>query len=189
MLAVFEPLKRPQIDRIELDRPVGTEAELAAYHASLARADAGIRPRRGGESRGSSRPRSTGLLAPAEIPKDGKPRGKRTSLPADRGQTRSGPQPSKRTPAERELVKQFAEKLEAEVARDRARGGQGRAHVPWKTKLAAIKRPGQELPRAYIWYEEGPKAPVTHVLKRGSPDQQGVAVEPGVPAVLARKAA
>ena len=44
MLAVFEPLKRPQDDRTELDRPVGTEAELAAYHAGIARADAEIRP-------------------------------------------------------------------------------------------------------------------------------------------------
>ena len=40
MLAVFEPLKRPQDGRTELDRPVGTEAELAAYHAGIARADA-----------------------------------------------------------------------------------------------------------------------------------------------------
>ena len=40
MLAVFEPLKRPQIDRADLDRPVGTDAELAAYHASSAKADA-----------------------------------------------------------------------------------------------------------------------------------------------------
>ena len=31
MLAVFEPLKRPQEGRTELDRPVGTNAELAAY--------------------------------------------------------------------------------------------------------------------------------------------------------------
>ena len=42
MLAVFEPLKRPQEGRTEMDRLVGTEAELAAYHAGIARADAGI---------------------------------------------------------------------------------------------------------------------------------------------------
>src|SRR6266436_9268002 len=35
MLAVFQPLKRPQVGRTELDRPVGTEAELAAYHEVL----------------------------------------------------------------------------------------------------------------------------------------------------------
>ena len=34
MLAVFEPLKRPQDGRTDLDRMVGTEAELAAYQAA-----------------------------------------------------------------------------------------------------------------------------------------------------------
>src|SRR5207237_9455685 len=37
MLAVFQPLKRPQDDRADLDRPVGTQAALAAYHATPAR--------------------------------------------------------------------------------------------------------------------------------------------------------
>src|SRR5262249_6696606 len=40
MLAVFEPLKRPQNDRADLDRPVGTDAELAAYYVRAAKADA-----------------------------------------------------------------------------------------------------------------------------------------------------
>ncbi len=34
MLAVFEPLKRPQEGRTDLDRMVGTEAELSAYQAA-----------------------------------------------------------------------------------------------------------------------------------------------------------
>ena len=52
MLAVFEPLKRPQNGRTDLDRPVGTEAELAAYHASVTQAEAEIDSRSG---RGSKR--------------------------------------------------------------------------------------------------------------------------------------
>ena len=61
MLAVFEPLKRPQNDRADLDRPVGTEAELAAYHASARPRPTPSSPRPGGESRGlSSRDRPTG---------------------------------------------------------------------------------------------------------------------------------
>ena len=58
---------------------------------------------------------------------------------------------------------------------------------PLEKRLAAIDAAHKELPRAYIWYEEGPKAPVTHVLKRGNPDQRGPAAEPGLPAVLAAK--
>ena len=44
MLAVFEPLKRPQDDRTDLDVPVGTEAELAAYRAGLAKVRGRARP-------------------------------------------------------------------------------------------------------------------------------------------------
>jgi hypothetical protein len=39
--------------------------------------------------------------------------------------------------------------------------------------------------RAYIWYEDGPKAPQTHILKRGDPERPGKLVEPGLPGVLA----
>src|SRR5262249_56361192 len=40
MLAVFEPLRRPQKERADLDRPVGTDSELAAYYVRAAKADA-----------------------------------------------------------------------------------------------------------------------------------------------------
>ena len=39
MLAVFEPLKRPQEGRTELDRLVGTEEELTAYRKAMAQAE------------------------------------------------------------------------------------------------------------------------------------------------------
>jgi hypothetical protein len=86
MLAVFEPLRRPQKGRADLDRPVGTAAQLAAYQLALA-----------------------GLAKP--------PR----------------------------------------------------------------------LPRAYVWFEGGPTAPPTHVLRRGNPGSPGAEVKPGVPVVLARQ--
>ncbi|HZY88909.1 MAG TPA: DUF1549 and DUF1553 domain-containing protein, partial [Gemmataceae bacterium] len=86
MLAVFEPLKRPQRGRADLDRPVGTKAQLAAYELALSR-----------------------LAMPPK------------------------------------------------------------------------------LPRAYVWFEDGPTAPPTHVLRRGSPSNPGAVVTPGVPAVLARQ--
>jgi hypothetical protein len=41
-----------------------------------------------------------------------------------------------------------------------------------------------EPPHAYIWYEDGPKAPATHILRRGDPARPGAIVEPAVPAVL-----
>ena len=39
MLAVFEPLKRPQENKAETDRLVRTEAELTAYRRTMAQAD------------------------------------------------------------------------------------------------------------------------------------------------------
>jgi hypothetical protein len=51
---------------------------------------------------------------------------------------------------------------------------------------ARLKRgaPREPTLRAYIWSEDGPKAPLTHVFRRGNPDFPGAAVEPGVPAIL-----
>jgi hypothetical protein len=40
------------------------------------------------------------------------------------------------------------------------------------------------LPRAYIWYEQGPKTPATHILQRGNPARPKKEVTPGLPAVL-----
>ena len=64
MLAVFEPLKRPQEGRTEMDRPVGTEAELAAYHAGIERADAGF-DQVWERIEGLARPEIDRLLGPA----------------------------------------------------------------------------------------------------------------------------
>jgi hypothetical protein len=42
----------------------------------------------------------------------------------------------------------------------------------------------KKLPRAYVWYEDGPKAPVTHVLHRGDPNRLKKEVGPDLPDVL-----
>jgi len=181
MLAVFEPLKRPRIDRIEVERPVGTEAELAAYHAGIAKADAEF-ARVWERIEGLIRPELDQLFAPT----DGKPGKKRTSLPGEavkafRIESR------KRSRDQFDIVRQFAETLEAE-ARAIAPAEVMAALKPLDDRIAAIKAAQpKELPRAYSLYEDGPKAPVTHVLKRGDPTRPGVAVEPGVPAVLAAR--
>jgi hypothetical protein len=89
MLAVFEPLKRPQKGRNDLDRYVGTAQELAAYRA-----------RQGAKAK---------QLRPSEPP------------------------------------------------------------------------------RAYIWYEDGPRAPITRVFQRGDPTKPVGEVKPGLPRVLIDK--
>jgi hypothetical protein len=94
MLAVFEPLKRPQIERKELDRLVGSAAEIKAYEEALSK---------------------------------------------------------------------------------------------WEEDATGTVPRPKELSRAYIWYEDGPKAPVTRVFKRGDPHKAGAEVGPGLPAVLVKE--
>jgi hypothetical protein len=65
--------------------------------------------------------------------------------------------------------------------KERARLAEINAEVAEQEKLR-----GPELPRAYVWFEEGPAAPVTKVLRRGNPALAGAAVDLGVPAVLAK---
>ena len=185
MLAVFEPLKRPQDGRTDLDRLVGTEAELAAYHAGHARAEAEF-AQVWERIEGLIRPEIDRLFAPPEQTKDGKPPKKRTSLPPELGKALRT-EPSKRSQHQRDLVKFFAEKLEAEVATIAPEEVKAALKL-LDDRIAAIKAAQpKEPPRAYIWYEDGPKAPLTHVLKRGDPTRPGVVVEPGVPAVLAAR--
>jgi hypothetical protein len=184
MLAVFEPLKRPQNDRQDLDRPVGTETELAAYHESLARTDADFAAT-WARVEALIKPEIDRLLASDKNVQDGKAAQKRTSLPPIAVATFRLAAAS-RTPAHRVIVREFAAKLAAE-AREIAPPEVAAALRPLEDRLAAVSAAHKELPRAYIWYEEGPKAPMTHVLKRGSPDGQAAAAEPGLPAVLARK--
>src|SRR5262249_13855284 len=45
-----------------------------------------------------------------------------------------------------------------------------------------------ELPRGYVFFENGPQAPITRVLKRGDPTKPADEVQPAVPAVLFRRA-
>jgi hypothetical protein len=184
MLSVFQPLKRPQLVRADLDRLVGTTAELSAYDVSLARADS--------EStqvwdriQALAKPEIDSLFTAPDKAKPGKPAPKHTALPIEAVrafQTES----SKRSTSEQNLVKFFAKKLEDEV-RSIAPPEVKAALEPLDARLAAIRAAlPTEPPRAYIWYEDGPKAPETRVLKGGDPTRPaGTAIEPGVPAVLA----
>jgi hypothetical protein len=184
MLAVFQPLKRPQDDRTDLDRPVGTEAELAMYHAGMAKAEAEL-AQVWERIEGLTRPEIDRLFEPSEKAKDGKLPG-RTPLPPELGKALQT-EPSKRSQHQRNLVKFFAAPLEAEIRRIASEEVKAALKL-LDDRTAAIKAAQpKEPPRAYIWYEDGPKAPPTHVLKRGDPTRPGVVVEPGVPAILAAR--
>jgi Protein of unknown function (DUF1553)/Protein of unknown function (DUF1549) len=54
-------------------------------------------------------------------------------------------------------------------------------------ELAAFRLNPKAGPRGYIWKEDGPKAPVTHILRRGDPKRPREEVGPGLPSVLMRR--
>jgi hypothetical protein len=185
MLAVFQPLTRPQNGRTDLDRHVGTEAELDAYQKGMARVEAEV-IRVWERIEALVRPEIDQLFAPPKKTPDGKPPRKRTALPPELGKALRT-EPSKRSQQQWNLIKFFGAKLEAEV-REIAPDEVKAALEPLDDRIASLKAAQpKEPPRAYIWYEEGPKAPLTQVLKRGDPTHPGATVDPGIPSVLAAR--
>ena len=182
MLAVFEPLKRPQEGRTEIDLSVGTQAELAAYQAKLDRSDAEL-AQMWARIEGLIKPEIDQLLAPVESKKGGKPGARGISLPPE-AITAIQTEASKRTRAQRNLLWHFGEQLET-AARAIAPGEVKAALKPLGDRLVTLRsaRPPAP-PHAYIWSEDGSKPPLTHVLKRGDPARPGALALPGVPVVL-----
>jgi hypothetical protein len=184
MLAIFEPLKRPQDSRADLDRPVGTESELATYRARLAQADTEFAST-WARIEGLIKPEIDRVLAARENPKDRKAAAPlsawaRASVAAFRTAA------SKRTEAQWVIVRRLARQLVAEASALAPKEVKA-ALEPLDGRLGTVlaERPA-EPPHAYIWSEDGPKAPATHILRRGDPARPGAIVEPAVPSILGK---
>ncbi|HEV3449520.1 MAG TPA: DUF1549 and DUF1553 domain-containing protein [Gemmataceae bacterium] len=182
MLAIFEPLKRPQKDREELDRLVGTEADLARYQAALAKplAQVAAIQKQLGALKQKIRERvlASALDARADL--------KRPALPPE-AVAAFLEKAEKRSTAQKALVKKFTAMLEAEIQKVATTQEKAENARLEKEIVAINAQKPSEPPRAYIWYEEGVKAPVTHLFRRGNPTKLGKPAEPAVPAVLAQK--
>jgi len=181
VLAVFEPLKRPQKERAELDVPVGTEAELKAFGDAKARADAqlALTGKELEELRTKIRNR---LFA---VPGPDLPETKRTALPRE-AVSAFQVEPAMRTDAQKELVKKHTDHLNKEILAAETNAERARREELEKTIAAVNEKLSKVLPHAYVWSEESATVPVTHILKRGNPEKKTEAVEPGLPAVLVR---
>lgn len=172
VLAVFEPLKRPLKGRTELDREVGSEAELKQYHESMRAADAEIDPLRRLVAN-----LKRGLLErlQAALPPDWQeplPTVLALRVAAD-----------KRNAAQRKLADAFERKLDERMLA-LASQEETRQLADWNKRIADIEQSRPKAPpRAYIWYEDG-SAPPTRLFHRGEAAQPREVVEPGVPEVL-----
>ena len=148
MLAVFEPLQRPQDNRTDLDRLVGSEEELAAYRTAIERAKT-----KGGRRKGEiAKLRKAVMKRALENGQNAVPS---VNL-FDYAETLSAmqKQPERRNDREKELVAAFEKKLDTAVSQFATTGG-SRPHRDLRREIETIElaRP-PEPPRAYVWYEE-----------------------------------
>jgi hypothetical protein len=171
LLAVFEPLKRPQRGRADLDRHVGTRAELDDYDRAFAayQAELAVLDRQIDEIRGRTRERV--LSDPKRFP------------PAIAAAFRLAPK--QRSAQQKVLVRKYQDRLENDMLAVLTSKERGKLDTLTRFRAALERRRPAEPPRAYIWYEDGPKAPQTRLFRRGNPQFPGRAVQPGLPAVLA----
>ena len=180
LLAVFEPLKRPQDNRRDLDRLVGTEGELAAYRTAMEKADQAVgRLKRDiGKTRqavldrlfekAAGGPEDLSFLNHAE-----------TVLAFQKDE-------KQRSDRQKELVEKFEKQLDTAILRE-ATGEEAAKLGEWNQRVEAIEasRPA-EPPRAYIWFEDTSIPPVTRLFARGDTTQPADVVFPSTPAVLGR---
>lgn len=173
MLAVFEPLKRPQNGRTDLDRMVGTDAELASYQTAKVAVE-----RRLEEA-------SKKIESARATIRERMFREKKTSLPPEAVEAFCR-DPSKRSEEQKKLVEKFAQQISKEM--NEAAAPEEKAKLQrWSKEIETARGSmPSEPPRAYIWYEDAPNAPPTKVFVRGDPSRPAGEVGPGILGVLAR---
>lgn len=183
LVAVFEPLRRPQDGRTDLDRVVGTAEEVGAYQAAVKTRDERVAQLRGEQEQ-----------CEFEIGRRLAAAGQLTAAPVGGGDAaESLPEqalaafqipPVERNEQQRKLIGEHRSKLRSMLRQH--------ADEPEKEKLDQLKRQIEQaqadsppqLAKAYIWFEEGQQAPVTHVFRRGDPRTPQEEVSSGVPAIL-----
>ena len=180
MLAFFEPLKRPQDNRKDLDRLVGTAEELDAYRVAMTRVEVEV----------DARERDIKKLRDEILPRllAGKKEAASDLSWLDHAETvlafRTGS--VDRSDEQKALIENFNQRLDREILAE-AEATEASNLKRWKKEIEEINaaRP-QEPPRAYIWYEDSPYAPTTRILVRGEPSTLGDDVQPAVPSVFGK---
>jgi len=188
MLAVFEPLKRPQEGRTDLDRMVGTAAELAAYQTASQAVDDQVAALRVERDRAEwefcKRLSTAGMLrAAAPAATGGAAEADPQALPADAVEALLA-EPAARNPKQLEAIKKARPRLKELLDKNGADSEkQTLAACEQRLDEADKSRPAP-LKSAYIWFEEGAQSGGSHVWKRGNPRESLGEVAAGFPAIL-----
>jgi hypothetical protein len=171
MLAIFEPLKRPQLGRIDLDVAVGTPAELESDRAAVARHEAALAAVK------------AQLKALDYVIRERYFALGQTNLSRDAYEAHKLTE-DKRTGAQDKLVRETQKQFEEEVSPLRT-ADEAKQRDAFLAAVKAIEAAvPSALARAYIWREAALPPPVTQVFRRGSPQSPAGVVEPGYPSVL-----
>jgi hypothetical protein len=181
VLSVFEPLKRPQIGRKELERPVGSRLEVEAYLSAVARIDeqVGVLTKKTEELNRAILERAAVELRDAK----GSAAAKKYDLPQEAIEAFRVPL-NEQTTDQKSLVVKYTTRLHKDAATPMEKDHRQKMEQEIANLEASRPRP---LPSAYVWFEDSAKAPVTRILKRGDPAKPGKEVSPALPAVLAKQ--
>ncbi len=169
MVAIFNPLQRPQSGRTEKTRyaaPPSLVAKLEVRDKTILKEQSAIKKIRADYT----------IIFLQD---------NRSKLPTE-VQLAFLTQPAKRNIAQKKLVVDNTTKIHTEVdaALPTELKSKIKEHETTITKLMS-KLPSP--PQGYFLFEASPKAPETHLLKRGNPKTPGVKVPAAVPVVLAEK--
>lgn len=176
LIAVFEPLK----GRDAKETLVGNEAELTEYRKSQEKFDAEAQPlqARGDGLKIAVVEKAINSPAKGTAAIDAKKKSDLESLIAILQKS-----PKTRNKAEMEMLPRARRKID-EAAKQFADKEDKVEFEKLDKQLAAIdagRPPGN---RAYIFTEDSPRAPVTHLFYRGDCNKPGPEILPGVPTVL-----
>ncbi|MCY2965205.1 MAG: DUF1549 and DUF1553 domain-containing protein [Planctomycetota bacterium] len=174
-LSVFDPMKRPQEGRSDLDVAVGTDRELAEHKGAVARQEAAVQAVRQQLSLVTSQVRDRYFLG-----------GPKRLSPAAFEAHRLPP--DQRNPEQKSLVEKTNADLLADLA-DSSTPDERRQQMQFESALRALADAAPApLPRAYIWQEPAGPPALTQVFRRGNPATPAGVVDPGIPKVLSRTA-
>jgi hypothetical protein len=177
MLAVFQPLQRPQIGRAELYPLVGREDELEAHALLVGKIDTYLAPLQNRVAQWEER-QAERLFAAIYA-------GAQTDLSHEETDALKT-SVEKRTAAQKALVKSSSHRYRGELLASATADDKAEL-AAMERQIAALKQIRSREPiRAYVWSEKN-KVDETHVLHRGDPTKPRGVVSPGLPEVLVSK--
>jgi hypothetical protein len=169
LVAIFNPLQRPQRGR----------TDLARYAAPPALAEKLVDRDRKIEERRAAMKRVRDEFTTA-ILRDGK-----SKLPADAQAAFLAP-PDKRNNEQKKLIKDYQARLDAEI--DASLPDDLRKQLAeHEAAIARLREETPDVALGYFMHEPAAMAPETRLLKRGNPATPGEVVPPAVPARIARE--